>query len=62
MVDRIETWKSIVRSLQVIEDAVELIDGIELDESDLANQLEAIRRAVKDVRGAAHDYIQPDKA
>ncbi|MCZ7861054.1 hypothetical protein O9X98_06510 [Agrobacterium salinitolerans] len=61
MVDRIETWKSIVQSLQLIDDAVELIDGIELDESDLAAQLDAIRRAVKEVRGAAHDFIQPDK-
>lgn len=61
MVERLETWKSIVQGLQAIEDAADLIDSVELDGSDLKAQLAEIRRAVKEVRGAAHDYIQPDK-
>jgi hypothetical protein len=62
MVERLEAWTSIVRGLQAIEDAVELIGGFELDEGELEGQLATIRRALKDIRGVAHDYIQPDKA
>ena len=62
MADRLETWLSIRIGLQAIEDAADLIEGVDLDEEDLQTQLEEIKRAVKAVRIAAHDFIQPDKA
>ncbi|MCS4089273.1 hypothetical protein [Rhizobium sp. BK176] len=61
MVDRLETWKSIVQGLQRIEDAVDLIEGVELEEDDLEIQLLAIRSSLKDIRNAAHDFIRPDR-
>ncbi|MCV9964877.1 hypothetical protein OIU34_23575 [Pararhizobium sp. BT-229] len=61
MADRLETWKMIVQGLQTIEDAVDLIGGVELDETELEAQLSAIQRAAREIRGAAHDYLQPEK-
>ncbi len=61
MVERLEAWASIVQGLQSIEDAADLISGVELDEEELESQLSTIRRAVKEIRGVAHDYMRPDQ-
>jgi hypothetical protein len=60
MIDRFMVWNTIVAALSEIGDAVEVIEGFELNATDLQAQLEIIKSAQQKVRSAAHGYIRPD--
>ena len=60
MVDKKETWSRLTAALNEILDAVDLLEGIEMDEDQQQEQFNVIKNAAQTARSAVHEYIRPD--